>query len=89
VSLVSDESEEMRRLYATVRVGDPPIFPFRFMANGQLNLDDDIQYCQHEWNDDPADPPIEGDVWSCTRAPGHKGPHVAEGFRSVYAVLWE
>lgn len=76
----------MEQRYATAQVGDPAIFVDRMHIT---DPDLEVTYCAFEWNEDPFDPPVEGDVWGCTRSLGHKPPHVAEGFSGVKAIHHE
>lgn len=76
----------MRADYERAQVGDPPIFMRRVAMTREPTA---IQYCAFEWSEDPFDPPLEGDVWACTRVPGHPPPHVAEGFRAIHAIHQE
>jgi hypothetical protein len=80
---VSEETPEMESAYANAKVGDPAIFVQRMDVHDP-HLD--VQYCGFEWTESPFDPPLEGDVWGCTRSRGHKPPHVAEGFSGVLAI---
>lgn len=80
-----NETNEMVAYYATAKEGDQSQFEARFGSERPTRG----SLCNYEWNDDPWDPPIPGDVWSCTRAPGHPMPHVAEGITKIYAVHWE
>lgn len=78
----------MRARYERASPGDPPIFMDRVRASF-TDPDFSLEYCGFEWTDSPMDPPLEGDVWACTRVPNHPPPHVAEGFRAVHAVYQE